>query len=72
MWEDITFTNWRHQNPEFILSELEKTYPDISKYWGNCASGYICVEGSTDPKPTADENGYECPIGHYCPEGAII
>ena len=72
MWNDDTFLKWRIDKPEFTLSDLEETYADISKYWGSCESGYICLEGSTNPAPSFASDGYECPIGHYCPAGTII
>ena len=41
-------------------------------YYGTCKAGYICLEGSTVSAPTDNVQGYICPIGYYCPLGAII
>jgi len=38
----------------------------------NCPAGYVCL-GRTDsatPINIAANRGYECPLGHYCPEGS--
>ena len=72
MWKDESFTSWRQDFPSFTLADLEETFSGLSKYWGKCNSGFICLEGSTDPNPNSVRDGYECPIGHYCPEGAIM
>lgn len=42
---------------------------------GACKAGYICNAGSRTPTPGlnaagSDANGYRCPKGHYCEEGA--
>ena len=36
-----------------------------------CDAGYICLTGSHIPNPTDNVIGYVCPVGHYCPEGAV-
>ena len=38
---------------------------------GNCSGGYLCLTGSTIPTPTDTKQGIICPIGYYCPEGAL-
>ena len=40
---------------------------------GDCAPGYICVEGADSHTPnstTLEDKAYPCPLGHYCSEGA--
>ena len=41
---------------------------------GDCAVGYYCHSGASNPRPEFDvdipENG-PCPVGSYCPEGTI-
>ncbi|CUE73353.1 membrane-associated protein, putative [Bodo saltans] len=36
-----------------------------------CSPGYFCAGGSFTPKPTDGVTGYRCPIGRYCPLGAV-
>ena len=38
---------------------------------GLCSGGYICRRGSPDPWPTDPRYGEICPIGFYCPPGAL-
>ena len=38
---------------------------------GNCSAGYHCKINSTTPTPADGIVGYECPMGHYCPEGNL-
>ena len=33
---------------------------------------YICNEGSTTPTPNDNIEGYICPAGYFCVEGAVI
>jgi len=49
-------------------------FSGYTTYYDNCDAGYICSEGATSRTPTslATDGGYECPIGHYCPSGALI
>ena len=47
----------------------------LSTFSGICEAGYICLAGSNTPRPeflkTANNaNGYICPKGHYCEQGA--
>jgi hypothetical protein len=46
----------------------------ISRWYGDCEAGYICLEGATYKEPFSIDlhNGYPCPIGHYCESGAVI
>ncbi|XP_035696015.1 signal peptide, CUB and EGF-like domain-containing protein 3 isoform X1 [Branchiostoma floridae] len=36
-----------------------------------CDPGYICFPNSTVPNPTDGIMGYICPVGHFCPTGAL-
>ena len=36
-----------------------------------CSSGFICLWGALQSDPDDGITGYECPPGHYCPEGAL-
>ena len=36
-----------------------------------CLAGYICISGSSTPTPVNGIHGYQCPKGHYCPEGSL-
>ena len=38
---------------------------------GPCSGGYICLRGSPDPWPKDPRHGEICPIGFYCPAGAL-
>ena len=37
----------------------------------DCLEGYVCLgrTNSTTPRKNRD-NGYKCPLGHYCPTGS--
>ena len=39
-----------------------------------CTAGYVCLGQTTSETPTdkSTQNGYECPVGHYCPEGSSL
>jgi len=59
----------------WTLAELVTDRPDITAaYYGDCAAGYICLEGATTSTPASSTNGggYPCPVGYYCPSGTII
>ena len=43
-----------------------------SGYSLECDAGYICMTGSSVPNPTDNVVGYVCPMGYYCPQGAVI
>eukprot|EP01135_Chromosphaera_perkinsii_P006890 Nk52_evm45s621 gene=Nk52_evmTU45s621 len=36
------------------------------------AAGYVCLDGcvSATPEIRSQDNGFPCPVGHYCPEGS--
>ena len=38
---------------------------------GNCSGGYLCYEGSKIPNPNDGVQGIICPLGYYCPPGAL-
>lgn len=37
----------------------------------NCSGGYLCIQGSDIPNPNDGIRGVICPIGYYCPPGAL-
>ena len=39
-----------------------------------CPAGYVCLGGTEAMNPTSrtHDKGYECPTGHYCPEGSSV
>ena len=37
----------------------------------NCSGGYLCYQGSDIPNPNDGVRGIICPIGYYCPPGAL-
>lgn len=37
---------------------------------GNCAAGYLCINGSSTATPNDGITGTICPAGGYCPSGA--
>lgn len=37
----------------------------------NCSGGYLCIGGSDIPNPNDNIRGVICPIGYYCPPGAL-
>lgn len=38
-----------------------------------CRAGFVCLGRTKSDKPLDQnvDNGYECPVGHYCPEGSF-
>ena len=56
----------------FVMTDIPNVH--LNQFWGDCANGYICLEGATTPTPNSpsDGGGYPCPIGHYCPAGVIV
>ncbi|KAM8904697.1 uncharacterized protein AB9W97_008232 isoform 6-T6 [Spinachia spinachia] len=42
----------------------------LARPMGPCFSGYYCVGGATEAKPTDGETGSICPPGAYCVEGS--
>lgn len=78
MESDVTFLSWLASHGDFTLQELQDTFVGIPAtvafYYGDCDTGYICLEGATSNQPNtiAADSGYPCPIGHYCVAGATI
>ena len=50
-----------------LFSTLEK--PNECQ---DCTPGYVCKgrTSSSTPLSEEDNNGYKCPLGHYCPLGS--
>jgi len=40
----------------------------------DCTAGYVCLgnTSSSTPQNLLIENGYPCPVGHYCPTGSYL
>ena len=85
MQADSDFLAWKAANPSeapvYTLQDLQDGQAAhnqfLDKYYGPCASGYICYEGATSETPqginvdtdgdgTAD-GGEPCPVGYFCP-----
>ena len=45
--------------------------PGLSEPTGLCSERYLCIKGSTSPTPTNSSTGYKCPMGGFCPPGAL-
>ena len=80
MAADVTFQTWMNQgtatvgsNGDFTFATLA-SFPTLASYYGDCAAGYICLEGATSSTPAsvAVDGGYPCPVGHFCESGDII
>ena len=54
--------------PPGMYSYVGQTYCDY------CDPGFICLGGSSTPRPTDRDvyNGYECGQGFYCPSGVVV
>lgn len=59
-------------NKDWTLAELTAALPNmVTLYWGECAAGYICLEGCTKRRPQdlGRDNGFPCPKGYFCEQG---
>ena len=72
MFKDKEFIEWKKSNPSFDMQALKDGFAGLSKYYGLCTGGHICLEGSANSVPAGLQEGYECPVGHYCPDGATV